>query len=189
MCPCTQSAQPGINIFETKMQSKGFIRRLLRNLWHLFNHAFNGKWEKKWFIKKNVLLQNSLFYAINNCLILSFPSCVVAAWHPCQFTVRLCLRWWAPLFALVQLQLTTNGSWQHSFNRKLLSYWCSADSCCDNNIFFPSNCFHVRLIRWHASWHKEGMQRHMRHSFLVLLVLTNVYAQTGLISSYPTKLG
>lgn len=68
LCPCTQSAQPGINIFETKIQSKGFIQWLLRNLWYLFNHAFNGKWEKiKWAIfKKNVLLQNSLFYAINN---------------------------------------------------------------------------------------------------------------------------
>lgn len=49
--------------------------------------------------------------------------------------------------------------------------------------FFSSSCFHVRLIGWHASLHKEGGQRHMRHSFLVLLVMTNVYAQTGLISS------
>lgn len=122
LCPCTQSAQPGINIFETKIQSKGFIRWLLRNLWYLFNHAFNGKREKNKVIifLKKVLLQNSLFYAINNCLILSFASCIVAVWHPCQFTVKLCLRWWAPLFALVQLQFTANGSWQHSFNRKLL---------------------------------------------------------------------
>lgn len=206
LCPCTQSAQPGINIFETKIQSKGFIWWLLRNFWYLFNHAFNGKWFifKKCFTTEQFILchqqlSHSEFSIMHCCCVTSLPVHRQAVFEMmnsfvCISPITNHYRW--KLTAFIQCVCWMNyveWCWIWKSENENLFYYSVTDAqqiyVVITVSFFYLNCFHVTLIRWHASWHKEGRQRCMRHSFLVLLVLENVYAQTGWISSNPTKLG